>query len=59
MLRITPTMSTAQLRELEKDGMIYREIFITVPPTVEYSITNLGKSVKCMINKVRMCAWEL
>lgn len=40
----TPKMLTQQLRELEANAMIHREVFPVVPPKVEYSLTDLGKS---------------
>ena len=41
----TPKMLTQQLRELESNALIRREVFPVIPPTVEYSLTDLGKSV--------------
>ncbi len=42
----TPKMLTQQLRELEADDLLAREVFPVVPPKVEYSLTARGKSLK-------------
>jgi len=49
---ITPTMLTTQLRKLEADNLVSRKIFATVPPTVEYRLTNHGKTMKAMIAEI-------
>lgn len=41
----TPKMLTQQLRELEANALIHREVFPVIPPKVEYSLTELGKSL--------------
>ena len=41
----TPKMLTQQLRELETDNLIHREVFPVIPPKVEYSLTETGKSL--------------
>jgi DNA-binding HxlR family transcriptional regulator len=49
---VSPTMLTMQLRELERDGLISREIFATVPPTVEYRPTPLGQTTLPMLTEI-------
>lgn len=46
---ITQKMLTQQLRELEQDAIIHREVYPQVPPKVEYSLTPLGKTLKPII----------
>ena len=41
----TPKMLTQQLRELEAQALIHREVFPVIPPKVEYSLTELGRSL--------------
>jgi len=41
----TPKMLTQQLRELESDNLLNREVFPIVPPKVEYSLTDFGRSL--------------
>jgi DNA-binding HxlR family transcriptional regulator len=43
---ITQRMLTLQLRELEQDGIIHREIYQQIPPKVEYSLTEFGKTLE-------------
>ena len=41
----TPKMLTQQLRELESNALIHREVYPVIPPKVEYSLTDTGKSL--------------
>ncbi len=52
---ITQQMLTTQLRELERDGILHRQIYAQVPPKVEYSLTELGHSLEPII--VPMVHW--
>ncbi|WP_377477725.1 MAG: helix-turn-helix domain-containing protein [Microcoleus anatoxicus] len=47
---ITQKMLTQQLREMESHGIVHREIYLQVPPKVEYSVTPLGESLKPIID---------
>ncbi len=47
---ITQRMLTLQLRELEEDGVIAREVYKQVPPKVEYSLTPLGLTVEPILS---------
>ncbi len=54
--RLMPDISrgvlTQQLRELERDNLIHREVYKQVPPKVEYSITKVGESFIPVMNKI-------
>ncbi|MBU3020998.1 helix-turn-helix domain-containing protein [Aestuariibacter sp. A3R04] len=52
---VTQKMLTQQLRELEKDGLIHREVYAEVPPKVEYSLTERGASLQPMLQQ--LCDW--
>lgn len=52
---ITQKMLTQQLRELENDGLVHREVYPQVPPKVEYSLTDLGQSVMPIMGS--LCEW--
>lgn len=55
MPTITQKVLTEQLKQLEKDGIVQREVFREVPPRVEYRLTDLGKSFVPVLNV--MCDW--
>jgi DNA-binding HxlR family transcriptional regulator len=46
---ITQRMLTLQLRELEASGIVHREIYRQIPPKVEYSLTEFGRSLEPLI----------
>ncbi|MDQ0232052.1 winged helix-turn-helix transcriptional regulator [Metabacillus malikii] len=46
---ITQRILTLQLRELENDGVIHREVFPETPPKVEYSLTEFGRTLEPII----------
>jgi len=52
-LGITQRMLTLQLRELEADGIVHREVYPVVPPKVEYSLTDFGRSLEPIILLMR------
>ncbi len=52
---VTQRMLTLQLRELEQDGIVHREVYAQIPPKVEYSLTEFGRSLEPIL--LQMCAW--
>jgi DNA-binding HxlR family transcriptional regulator len=52
---VTQRMLTLQLRELEEDGIIYRHVYREVPPKVEYSLTDFGRSLEPIM--LQMFTW--
>ncbi|GKT04033.1 winged helix-turn-helix transcriptional regulator [Furfurilactobacillus sp. WILCCON 0119] len=52
---ISPKVLTDQLRELENDGIIARKVYNEVPPHVEYSVTEYGKSLNSVL--IAMSEW--
>ena len=51
---ISQKMLTQTLRGLERDGMIIRTIYPTVPPKVEYQLTVLGKTLFGLVKEIRI-----
>ncbi|MDE5718760.1 MAG: helix-turn-helix transcriptional regulator [Lachnospiraceae bacterium] len=53
---ITQSTLTKQLRELENDGFLHREVYSEIPPKVEYSLTDMGESFIPVLQT--MMAWS-
>lgn len=49
---ISEKMLITRLKELEDDGLIVRKVYQQVPPKVEYSLTDLGKSLKKVLHSM-------
>lgn len=52
---VSQKVLTAQLRAMEEDGLIHREVYAEVPPRVEYSLTELGWSLQPILDA--MVSW--
>lgn len=50
--KVTQKMLIQKLRELEKDGIVHREVYAVVPPKVEYSLTEYGKSLNPILKQL-------
>jgi DNA-binding HxlR family transcriptional regulator len=55
---LTQRMLTNQLRELEQDGLIMRKVYAEVPPKVEYSISEFGKTLEPVLLALKNWAEE-
>jgi DNA-binding HxlR family transcriptional regulator len=53
---VSPKVLTQKLRELERDGLVARRIYASVPPKVEYSLTPLGRTLVGLLDAVRVWA---
>jgi DNA-binding HxlR family transcriptional regulator len=57
MTTVTPKMLTQELRQMEADGLVLRQVYAEVPPRVEYSLTPLGDSLRPVVEA--MIEWGL
>ncbi len=54
---ISQRMLTRTLRDLERNGLVHRQVYPVVPPMVEYSLTSLGKSLSEVAKT--LCNWSI
>lgn len=50
---VSQKVLTAQLRDMEADGLVTRTVYPEVPPRVEYSLTDLGMSLQPVLNSLQ------
>ncbi|WP_461164196.1 winged helix-turn-helix transcriptional regulator [Arthrobacter sp. R4-81] len=53
---VTPKVLTQTLRSLERDGLITRKVYAQVPPRVDYTLTDLGRSLLAPLSQLRQWA---
>lgn len=53
LIGVSQKMLTANLREMENDGLIARKVYPVVPPKVEYSLTQLGLSLQNVLTSLQ------
>lgn len=50
---VSQKVLTSQLRDMEKNGLVVRKVYAEVPPKVEYSLTDLGRSLKPILDAMQ------
>ena len=50
---VSQKVLTAQLRNMEENGLVHRKVYAEVPPRVEYSLTELGQSLKPLLDAMQ------
>ena len=50
---VTQKVLTAQLRQMEESGLLTRKVYAEVPPRVEYTLTDLGYSLKPILDAMQ------
>ena len=50
---LTQRILAQQLKELERDGIVHREVYAEVPPKVEYSLSEMGRSLEPVLRALR------
>jgi len=55
---VSQKMLTQTLRALERDGLVRRDIYASVPPKVEYSLTQLGRGLSERLAAIRVWAYD-
>ena len=50
---VSQKVLAAQLRDMEKSGLVHREVYAEVPPRVEYSLTALGRSLQPILTAMQ------
>lgn len=53
--KISDKTLSQNMKELEKDGLVHKEIYPQIPPKVEYSLTETGKSLMSVLDQ--LCVW--
>ena len=55
--RVADKTLSQNLKELERDGLIHREMYPEIPPKVEYTLTQRGQSLVAVLDK--LCDWGM